>query len=90
MKEFWNTVAVMINIGSVSLFLLSFNKPYNVAGCFGVCRNPGGTPEWLGNVVVAVVIATFVSLTMVYLLAYIHLSGNAPSQPFVLETYHNN
>ncbi|KAH0942309.1 hypothetical protein HID58_001946 [Brassica napus] len=42
-------------------------------------RNPGGTPEWLGNVVVAVVIATFVSLTMVYLLAYIHLSGSKRS-----------
>lgn len=26
---------VMINIGSVSLFLLSFNKPYNVAVVFG-------------------------------------------------------
>uniref|UniRef100_A0A1J3GK22 Vacuolar membrane protease n=1 Tax=Noccaea caerulescens TaxID=107243 RepID=A0A1J3GK22_NOCCA len=38
-------------------------------------RSPGGTPEWLGNVVIAVVIATFISLTMVYLLAYIHLSG---------------
>ncbi|ESQ55900.1 hypothetical protein EUTSA_v10024352mg [Eutrema salsugineum] len=38
-------------------------------------RNPGGTPEWLGNVMIAVVIATFISLTMVYLLAYIHLSG---------------
>ncbi|CAA7057570.1 unnamed protein product [Microthlaspi erraticum] len=38
-------------------------------------RNPGGTPEWLGNVVIAVLIATFISLTMVYLLAYIHLSG---------------
>ncbi|CAN8275017.1 unnamed protein product [Cochlearia groenlandica] len=38
-------------------------------------RNPGGNPEWLGNVLVAVVIAAFVSLTMVYLLAYIHISG---------------
>ncbi|CAE6112707.1 unnamed protein product [Arabidopsis arenosa] len=37
--------------------------------------NPGGTPEWLGNALIAVVIATFISLTMVYLLAYIHLSG---------------
>ncbi|XP_010493169.1 PREDICTED: endoplasmic reticulum metallopeptidase 1-like isoform X1 [Camelina sativa] len=36
---------------------------------------PGGTPEWLGNALIAVVIATFVSLTMVYLLSYIHLSG---------------
>ncbi|CAH2078968.1 unnamed protein product [Thlaspi arvense] len=38
-------------------------------------RNPGGTPEWLGSALIAVVIATFISLTVVYLLAYIHLSG---------------
>ncbi|KFK29147.1 hypothetical protein AALP_AA7G095000 [Arabis alpina] len=38
-------------------------------------RNPGGTPEWLGSALVAVIIATFISLTMVYLLAYIHLSA---------------
>ncbi|XP_019090563.1 PREDICTED: endoplasmic reticulum metallopeptidase 1-like isoform X2 [Camelina sativa] len=36
---------------------------------------PGGTPEWLGNALIAVVIATLLSLTMVYLLSYIHLSG---------------
>ncbi|XP_010558756.1 PREDICTED: endoplasmic reticulum metallopeptidase 1 isoform X1 [Tarenaya hassleriana] len=38
-------------------------------------RNPGGTPEWLGSVMVAVIIATFVTLTMVYLLSYVHHSG---------------
>ncbi|EOA19920.1 hypothetical protein CARUB_v10000170mg [Capsella rubella] len=36
---------------------------------------PGGTPEWLGSALIAAIIATFISLTMVYLLAYIHLSG---------------
>ncbi|KAK9699344.1 hypothetical protein RND81_08G168500 [Saponaria officinalis] len=38
-------------------------------------RNPGGTPEWLGNVIIAVVVAAVVCLTMVYLLSYLHLSG---------------
>ncbi|KAJ0101708.1 hypothetical protein Patl1_06096 [Pistacia atlantica] len=38
-------------------------------------RNPGGTPEWLGSVIVAVVISIFICLTLVYLLSYIHLSG---------------
>ncbi|MCL7037503.1 hypothetical protein MKW94_024799 [Papaver nudicaule] len=38
-------------------------------------RNPGNTPEWLGNVMVAVFVATVVCLTLVYLLSYFHLSG---------------
>ncbi|KAF9594822.1 hypothetical protein IFM89_034805 [Coptis chinensis] len=38
-------------------------------------RNPGSTPEWLGNVLVSVFVATIVCLTMVYLLSYVHLSG---------------
>ncbi|KAL9422163.1 hypothetical protein AB3S75_034434 [Citrus x aurantiifolia] len=38
-------------------------------------RNPGGTPEWLGNVIFAVVIAVVSCLTLVYLLSYVHLSG---------------
>ncbi|KAM1672807.1 hypothetical protein FF2_040604 [Malus domestica] len=38
-------------------------------------RNPGGTPEWLANVIVAVFVAVVVCLTLVYLLSYIHLSG---------------
>ncbi|KDO44702.1 hypothetical protein CISIN_1g0024293mg, partial [Citrus sinensis] len=37
-------------------------------------RNPGGTPEWLGNVIFAVVIAVVSCLTLVYLLSYVHLS----------------
>ncbi|MCH90771.1 endoplasmic reticulum metallopeptidase 1-like, partial [Trifolium medium] len=37
--------------------------------------NPGGTPEWLGNVVIAAYIAALLSLTLVYLLSYVHLSG---------------
>lgn len=76
MKEFWNMVVVMINIGFVSLFFFSFNKFYNVVGCFGVCRNLGGILEWLGNVVVVVVIVIFVSLIMVYFLVYIYFLGN--------------
>ncbi|KAL2324805.1 hypothetical protein Fmac_023863 [Flemingia macrophylla] len=38
-------------------------------------RNPGGTPEWLGNFIIAGFIAVLLSLTLVYLLSYIHLSG---------------
>lgn len=38
-------------------------------------RNPGGTPEWLGNFVIAAFIAVLLSLTLVYILSYIHLSG---------------
>ncbi|XP_011084329.1 endoplasmic reticulum metallopeptidase 1 isoform X2 [Sesamum indicum] len=38
-------------------------------------RYPGTTPEWMGNVIVAVFIAAIVCLTLVYLLSYIHISG---------------
>uniref|UniRef100_A0A2P2KJY6 Vacuolar membrane protease n=1 Tax=Rhizophora mucronata TaxID=61149 RepID=A0A2P2KJY6_RHIMU len=38
-------------------------------------RNPGSTPEWMGNVVVSMVIAATVCLTLVYILSYVHLSG---------------
>ncbi|KAF4361864.1 hypothetical protein G4B88_009236 [Cannabis sativa] len=38
-------------------------------------RNPGSTPEWLGNVIVATFIAVVMCLTLVYLLSYVHLSG---------------
>lgn len=37
-------------------------------------RNPGGTPEWLGSVIVAVFVAIILCLTSVYLLSYLHLS----------------
>ncbi|XP_020584845.1 LOW QUALITY PROTEIN: endoplasmic reticulum metallopeptidase 1 [Phalaenopsis equestris] len=37
-------------------------------------RNPGGTPEWLGSVILAVFIASIVCLTLVYLLSYVHIS----------------
>lgn len=43
--------------------------------CELMCSNPGGTPEWLGNVIFAVVIAVVSCLTLVYLLSYVHLSG---------------
>ncbi|KAI5346103.1 hypothetical protein L3X38_013982 [Prunus dulcis] len=38
-------------------------------------RNPGGTPDWLGNVIVATYVAAVMCLTLVYLLSYIHLPG---------------
>ncbi|CAD6215357.1 unnamed protein product [Miscanthus lutarioriparius] len=37
-------------------------------------RNPGGLPDWLGNVIVSVAIAVVVCSTFVYLLSYIHIS----------------
>ncbi|OVA10130.1 Peptidase M28 [Macleaya cordata] len=48
-------------------------------------RNPGSTPEWLGNVMVAVFVATIVCLTLVYLLSYVHLSG--PKRSVILATF---
>nr|GMD30216.1 endoplasmic reticulum metallopeptidase 1 isoform X1 [Ipomoea batatas] len=47
-------------------------------------RNPGGTPEWLGNVILALFIAAIVCLTLVYLLSYIHISG--AKVPLVIAT----
>ncbi|KAJ7975066.1 Endoplasmic reticulum metallopeptidase 1 [Quillaja saponaria] len=38
-------------------------------------RNPGSTPEWLANAIIAAYIAVVLCLTLVYLLSYIHLSG---------------
>ncbi|KAJ8759909.1 hypothetical protein K2173_010010 [Erythroxylum novogranatense] len=38
-------------------------------------RNPGGTPEWMGNMLISIFIAATVCLTLVYILAYVHLSG---------------
>ncbi|CAI9754547.1 unnamed protein product [Fraxinus pennsylvanica] len=38
-------------------------------------RNPGSTPEWLGNVITALFIAAIICLTMVYLMSYVHISG---------------
>lgn len=38
-------------------------------------RNPGSTPEWIGNVVLAIFVAAIVCLTLVYLLSYVHISG---------------
>uniref|UniRef100_A0A0D9W782 Vacuolar membrane protease n=1 Tax=Leersia perrieri TaxID=77586 RepID=A0A0D9W782_9ORYZ len=40
-----------------------------------VDRNPGGLPDWLGNVVVSVAIAVVICFTFVYLLSYVHISG---------------
>lgn len=38
-------------------------------------RIPGGSPEWLGSLIVAVYISAVICLTLVYLLSYIHISG---------------
>lgn len=38
-------------------------------------RNPGATPDWVGNVVVAVMAASTICLFLVYLLPYAHRSG---------------
>lgn len=38
-------------------------------------RNPGSTPEWLMNVIIATYISIIICLTLVYLLSYLHLSG---------------
>lgn len=46
-----------------------------IGGMVRLDRNPGGTPEWLGNVVIAGYIAALLSLTLVYLFSYVHLSG---------------
>ncbi|XP_004496279.1 uncharacterized protein [Cicer arietinum] len=46
-----------------------------IGGMVRLDRNPGGTPEWLGNFVIAAYIAALLSLTLVYLLSYVHLSG---------------
>lgn len=40
-----------------------------------MCRNPGSTPEWLGNAIVAIYIAVIICLTLVYLLSCVHFSG---------------
>ncbi|XP_047182011.1 endoplasmic reticulum metallopeptidase 1 isoform X2 [Vigna umbellata] len=46
-----------------------------IGGMVRFDRNPGGTPEWLGGFVIAAFIASLLSLTLVYLLSYVHLSG---------------
>ncbi|XAR72115.1 hypothetical protein NMG60_11018634 [Bertholletia excelsa] len=38
-------------------------------------RNPGSTPEWLGNVIIAIYIAAVLCLSLVYLLSCVHFSG---------------
>ncbi|KAL6126468.1 hypothetical protein ACLB2K_074517 [Fragaria x ananassa] len=46
-----------------------------IGGMVRFDRDPGGTPDWLGNVILAVFVAAVMCLTLVYLLSYIHLSG---------------
>lgn len=38
-------------------------------------RNPGGTPEWLWNIIISIFIAVCICLTFIYVLSYVHLSG---------------
>ncbi|KAG5239711.1 endoplasmic reticulum metallopeptidase [Salix suchowensis] len=38
-------------------------------------RNPGGTPEWLWNVIISTFIAVCICLTFIYILSYVHISG---------------
>ncbi|PSR98898.1 Endoplasmic reticulum metallopeptidase [Actinidia chinensis var. chinensis] len=61
-------------------FLISSGMFIRMAGTIiGIAvrfdRNPGSTPEWLGNVVLAIYIAVTICLTMVYLLSCVHFSG---------------
>ncbi|KAL6652369.1 hypothetical protein ACP70R_011294 [Stipagrostis hirtigluma subsp. patula] len=49
-----------------------------------VDRNPGGLPDWLGNVIVAAVIAVVVCFMFVYLLSYVHISGDKRIIGFLL------
>ncbi|XP_051121228.1 uncharacterized protein LOC127244779 isoform X2 [Andrographis paniculata] len=37
--------------------------------------NPGASPDWIGTIIVAILMAAIVCLTMVYLLSYVHISG---------------
>ncbi|XP_077250715.1 uncharacterized protein LOC143890059 [Tasmannia lanceolata] len=47
-------------------------------------RNPGSTPEWFGNMIVAVFMSAIICLTLVYLLSYAHLPGS--KRPIILAT----
>lgn len=38
-------------------------------------RNPGGTPEWVSNLIIAIFIAAVVCLGLAHMLSYVHLSG---------------
>ncbi|WCJ19324.1 Vacuolar membrane protease [Euphorbia peplus] len=38
-------------------------------------RNPGSSPEWMGNIMISVFVAVIVGLTLIYILSYVHLSG---------------
>ncbi|GLJ53167.1 hypothetical protein SUGI_1133080 [Cryptomeria japonica] len=38
-------------------------------------RNPGNSPEWLGSLIIAMLIAAIVCVLLVYLLPYAHCSG---------------
>lgn len=72
------TVTLLIGL-SVPFLLSSGIIVHLVATLIGSAvrleRNPGSNPEWLGNVIIAVLIAAIACLTLVYLLSYIHISG---------------
>ncbi|KAL3520708.1 hypothetical protein ACH5RR_018857 [Cinchona calisaya] len=48
-------------------------------------RNPGSNPQWIMNVVLAILVAAIVCLTLVYLLAYVHISG--AKVPIIITTF---
>ncbi|GAB2222731.1 hypothetical protein Droror1_Dr00016855 [Drosera rotundifolia] len=61
---------ILVSVGAIIRLLESL-----IGNLVRFGRNPGGTPEWMGNVIVAVLVAGVVCLTMVYLLSYVHLAG---------------
>ncbi|KAL4575198.1 hypothetical protein LXL04_022040 [Taraxacum kok-saghyz] len=72
--------SITLILGLFVPFLLSGGMFVRLAGTvvgMGVRfdGNPGGNPEWLGGLILAVYISVVVCLTMVYLLSYIHISG---------------
>ncbi|KAA8539313.1 hypothetical protein F0562_026005 [Nyssa sinensis] len=70
-------------------FLISAGMFIRLAGTIiGIAvrfeKNPGSTPEWLGNAMLAIYIAVIICLTLVYLLSYVHISG--AKLPIILAT----
>lgn len=67
-------------LGSAIPFLLSSGGFIRMVGIIigslvRFDRNPGSSPEWLGNAILATFIASCVCLMLVYLLSYVHISG---------------
>ncbi|CAA7390467.1 unnamed protein product [Spirodela intermedia] len=72
---------VTLLLGSIVPMLLTSGMVIRFLGTMNgllvrLDRNPGGTPDWLGSVIFAVLISAVVCLTFVYFLSYVHLSGS--------------